>query len=150
MSEDKTYALLELYKANTQLFEQLTELVQQASQQWQSESRRAVAAALAESEAEWKALLAAKDFPALLASQTGIVQHLWEKYQAAQQVTVGNSGALTGKLAETFGEWYRRVNDVGGSAVPAAGVWFGSSNPFLQFWTNLLDGTSTQGGRSGK
>lgn len=65
-----------------------SELVQQARQQWQSESQRAVATALADSEAELKTLLAAKDLPTLLASQTGIVQRRWEKYHAAVQAAL--------------------------------------------------------------
>lgn len=157
MNEDKAQALLELHKVNAQLFEQIAELVQQSGQQWQSESQRAIAAALAESEAELKALLAAKDLPALLAAQGATAQQRWLKYQAAfqgaLQVSVSNSSTLTAKLAEVFGQWYGHVNSVAGSATPAVGAWFGNANPFLQLWSNALgaNGASAKkGGAGGK
>ncbi|WP_180970731.1 phasin family protein [Burkholderia sp. WAC0059] len=154
MSEDRTNALLELYKANTQFFEQLTGIAQQASQQWQSRSQQAVAAALAESEAELKALLDAKDLPALLASQTGIVRRRWEQHQgaiqAALQADAGNPAEVVTKLTEVFGAWHRRVSEVAGGTTFAAGAWSGYPNPFLQFWTSVANGSGAQGGRSGK
>ncbi|MDR8398369.1 hypothetical protein NE850_18670 [Paraburkholderia sp. USG1] len=154
MSEERINILLELYKANTLFFGQVAALAHQAGQQWQSESQRAIATAVAESGAELKELLEAKDLPALLASQTGIASRRWEKYQGSVQAALlasaGSPDAVVRKLAEAFGDWQRRVSEVTGTAVPAAGVWFGYPNPFQQFWSNVADGNGAKEGHGAK
>ena len=131
MSTDSTNPLPEIYSANALLFQLLTQLAQQASQEWTTLFQQTLATDGTDSCNEIGELLGVSSFPALLALQANIVRRHWEKYQntfqPALQSAVERQNARITSIAEIVGEWQRSIPhaiDVHGTGGYSTRSWF--------------------------
>lgn len=141
MGEGRINAAVELYNANTLLFQRVSELLQHSNQQWVRESRKAIADSGRESEAQLRELLDARDFPALITLQTNIVRQHWQRHENTIQDALRRSAVdpdvLLSGLTDAFREWQQSVESAAAHLAnrPVNGPWMEYLNLTTRFWT---------------